>query len=146
MFRGGVLLKVTSFQKPPQIVSQSSIRGRMQEQTRDFPKFLSLFFFFKIKFKEHFMFSFTELTMARRRYFNPFNTFILTFHAMTTQVTGSVKAGFGPLTRRVSAGWLLSASLPLLCPGSCIYGKGYGHYQKKHGLAASELLLQAQEC
>lgn len=82
MFRGGVLVKVMSFKKPPQIVSQSSIRGRIQEQTSESPKLP--FCFFKIKFKQHFMLSFTELTMAWRRYFNPLKEI---FYIMTNPCT-----------------------------------------------------------
>lgn len=43
--------------------------------------------------------------------------------------------------RQTGNRWLLSG--PSCCP-SCIYGKGCGHYQKKHGLAASEPLLQSR--
>lgn len=107
MFRSGVLAKVMSFIKPSQIMSQFSVRGRIQEQTSDFSKFLLPFFFLKIKFRQHFVLSFTELTMVWRRYFNPLKE---TFYTITNSFTFPCRPDLGD--NQTCKCWLV----PVPCP------------------------------
>lgn len=113
MFRGGTLAKVTSFKKLPQIVSQSSMRGRIQEQTSHFPQFLLLcfVFFFKDQIQRAF---YAFCHWINNGISTPLEKSFILWQTCAPFGAHPGRCGFGPSVRRVRAGWFLCCAPPPL--------------------------------
>jgi hypothetical protein len=139
VFRSGVLAKLMSFKKLPQIVSQPSTRGRIQGQTSDPSKFLFLWLF-GFHRSNSICASFHWINNRPEKVFQSPKE---SFSVMTNLGTFRGSSGtwwIWAISQLASTGW----SLGCLATEAAFMAKATVTIKGK--TAVSELLLQTEEC